>query len=118
MIHDYKDFDPERVRAATEGVFGKATNTTRAAFAEATARAKEARRGLTPLKATGEIDSDEIDQRPVLRGPGGNGGIVLYPDFFDARLCRPLLDSGPVFTKTEIAGFPRPTRNHARGLPP
>ena len=37
MIHDYKDFDPERFRAATEGVFGEAANTTRAAFAEATA---------------------------------------------------------------------------------
>lgn len=62
--------------------------------------------------------ADEISQTPVLRGSGGNGRAVLHSDLRDARLRRPLLDAGPVFTKTEIAGFPRPTRNHARGLPP
>lgn len=62
--------------------------------------------------------ADEIAQRPFLHGSGENGGFVLHSDFFDARVRRPLPDAGPVFTKTEIAGFPRPTRNHARGRPP
>jgi hypothetical protein len=51
------------------------------------------------------------------KAPEGTA-VLFFIQIFDARVRRPLLDAGSVFTKTEIAGFPRPSRNHARGLPP
>src|ERR1041384_476608 len=52
--------------------------------------------GLTSSGSASEMAMDEVAKRPVRRGSGGNGRIILHSDFFDAWVRRPLLDAGPL----------------------
>src|SRR5438552_11253181 len=63
----------------------------------------EDRERLDITGSASEMAADEIAQTPFLRGSGGDGRAVLHSDLLDTRLCRPLLDPGPLRDEASAA---------------